>query len=146
MIYMEDICTQRKKLGLSQEKLAELVGVSRNTVSRWEQGSCSPSAENIAALNKQFAQLEQPAPSAEPAAAAAPKAAASAKPKQWPMAVLWIGVACALLIGIISLMGIHSINQRLDPVDTAAPMEEIMRKEVDISSIVEPGTRQPLQP
>lgn len=146
MIQVEDLYTLRKKLGLSQERLAELLGVSRNTVSRWEQGSYKPSAENITALNKLFAQFEEPVPPTEPAVAVVPEPAAPAKPKRWPMAVLCIGVVCALLIGIISLMGIHSINQKLDPVDTAVPMEEMPREEVDISSMLEPIIRQPLQP
>lgn len=33
----------RKKLGLAQEKFATLVGVSRNTVTKWEKGERSPS-------------------------------------------------------------------------------------------------------
>lgn len=146
MIQAEDICTLRKKLGLSQEKLAELLGVSRNTVSRWEQGSCNPSAENIAALNKLFAQLEEPVQPAEPAVAVVPGPAAPARPQRWPMAVLCIGVVCALLIGIISLAGIHSINQKLEPVDAAVPMEELKGEGEDNFSMLEPGTLQPLQP
>jgi DNA-binding transcriptional regulator YiaG len=33
----------RKRLGLTQEKLAVMLGVSCYTVKRWEQGRCKPS-------------------------------------------------------------------------------------------------------
>ena len=38
----EKIVTLRKGRGLSQEALAEQLGVSRQAVSRWEQGSAQP--------------------------------------------------------------------------------------------------------
>lgn len=44
----------RKNSGISQERLAELLGVSRQTVSRWEQGAFTPSAENLAKLSEVF--------------------------------------------------------------------------------------------
>lgn len=40
----------RKRHGLSQEKLAELLDVSRQSVSRWELGTAVPSSENLAAI------------------------------------------------------------------------------------------------
>lgn len=44
----------RMEQGLSQEALAELVNVSRQTVSKWENGAAYPSGENLAALSKVF--------------------------------------------------------------------------------------------
>jgi len=40
----------RKKLGLSQRKLAILAGVSNNAVALWEKGNPKPSADNQAVL------------------------------------------------------------------------------------------------
>ena len=37
----------RQSAGLSQEKMAELVGVSRQAVTKWETGQTSPSTENL---------------------------------------------------------------------------------------------------
>ena len=37
----------RQSAGLSQEKLAELVGVSRQAVTKWETGQSAPSTENL---------------------------------------------------------------------------------------------------
>ena len=38
----------RKKMGLSQAKMAELLGVPANTLSRWELGATVPDAKNLA--------------------------------------------------------------------------------------------------
>ncbi len=41
----------RKKAGLSQDQLAEKIGVSRQAVSKWERGEASPDTENLIALS-----------------------------------------------------------------------------------------------
>ena len=41
----------RAKQGISQEALAELLDVSRQTISKWENGQVRPSAENLARLS-----------------------------------------------------------------------------------------------
>ena len=40
----------REKLGIKQLKMAEMLGVPANTVSRWETGATSPDAESLAAI------------------------------------------------------------------------------------------------
>lgn len=40
----------RESSGFSQEKVAELVGVSRQAVTKWEKGQSSPSSDNLMAL------------------------------------------------------------------------------------------------
>jgi len=45
---------QRKRAGMSQEKVAELVGVSRQAVTKWEADLSAPSTENLFALAKIF--------------------------------------------------------------------------------------------
>lgn len=42
----------RKKKGLSQEELAEKLGVSRQAVSKWERSEASPDTDNLIALAK----------------------------------------------------------------------------------------------
>jgi len=149
MVQETDVRSARKKLGLSQEKLAEKLGVSRNTVSRWEKGEVSPSAENMMALNHLFAQLERPAaaegaPAPGEEAAPPPVTHARTKVKRWPIVLACAGLICALLIGIAALIGFYSVKQQLEP-DSAVPAEEIEREEVDTLPIVS-GTSQPLQP
>lgn len=40
----------RFRQGLSQEKVAELLGVSRQAATKWESGKSLPSSENLLAL------------------------------------------------------------------------------------------------
>ena len=42
----------RKQLGLSQEGLAEKIGVSRQAVSKWERSESSPDTDNLIALSR----------------------------------------------------------------------------------------------
>lgn len=50
----EKILFLRKQRGLSQEALAEKLGVSRQAVSRWETGSALPDAGNLLQLSRLF--------------------------------------------------------------------------------------------
>ena len=50
----EKILTLRKKMGLSQEQLGELVNVTRQTISNWELGETSPNPEQLKLLSKAF--------------------------------------------------------------------------------------------
>ncbi|MGI6181650.1 MAG: helix-turn-helix domain-containing protein [Agathobaculum sp.] len=47
MTLAERIRTYRQQAGLSQDKLAEQVGVSRQAVTKWEAGQTAPSTENL---------------------------------------------------------------------------------------------------
>lgn len=40
----------RKQYGLTQEVVAEKLGVSRQTVAKWERGECLPDIENVISL------------------------------------------------------------------------------------------------
>jgi len=44
----------RQKKGISQSDLAEVLDVSRQAVSRWEQGTARPSSDNLARLSSYF--------------------------------------------------------------------------------------------
>ena len=50
----EKISELRKKNGISQEKLAELIGVSRQAVTKWESGNANPDTENLIRLAEIF--------------------------------------------------------------------------------------------
>lgn len=57
VVYMElnqNIYRLRKEKGLSQEKLAEKINVSRQTISNWELGETSPNPEQLILLSKVF--------------------------------------------------------------------------------------------
>lgn len=44
----------RKKMGISQEELAEKIGVSRQAVSKWERAEASPDTDNLIELSKVY--------------------------------------------------------------------------------------------
>lgn len=50
----EKIYYCRKKAGLSQDALAEKIGVSRQAVSKWELGTAQPELDKLAALARTF--------------------------------------------------------------------------------------------
>lgn len=54
MEFAEKITTLRKSRELTQEQLAERLGVSRQSISKWENGSVVPEVEKIIELSKTF--------------------------------------------------------------------------------------------
>lgn len=50
----EKIYTLRRKSGLSQEQLAEILGVSRQAISKWEGGLSVPESEKLIAISEYF--------------------------------------------------------------------------------------------
>ena len=50
----ERLVSLRKKHGLSQEDLAEKLGVSRQAISKWERVEASPDTDNLIALAKLY--------------------------------------------------------------------------------------------
>ena len=50
-IFGEKLRNHRKKLGMTQEEVAEKVGVSPQAVSKWESGDCLPDCFNLKAIS-----------------------------------------------------------------------------------------------
>ena len=50
----QKILAHRKRRGMSQEELAERLGVSRQAVSCWELGTAQPEAHNVWQLSRLF--------------------------------------------------------------------------------------------
>ena len=44
----------REQAGLTQDKLADLIGVSRTAIARWENGDIEPKLKNLISLAKQL--------------------------------------------------------------------------------------------
>ncbi len=84
----EKIHDCRKKAGLSQDALAEKIGVSRQAVSKWELGTAQPELDKLTALSKVFGVTadwllnddEPEEPSAEPESQEIPQTPAPAYP------------------------------------------------------------------
>lgn len=50
----DNILKLRKSKGLSQEKLGEQIGVTRQTISNWELGETTPNPEQLKLLSKEL--------------------------------------------------------------------------------------------
>lgn len=131
----------RKVRGISQLDLAEAVGVSRQTVSKWENGIIQPSANNLVRLSQvlQFPleaflrddwKLPEPdlAPAAPPAEVPQIPADEVPPPRRRNYRLLAALVAVLAAIGIVA--GVISFNGRGDDMP---PIEEteIEEEEVD---------------
>lgn len=102
----ERIRAQRKRCGLSQEKTAELIGVSRQAVTKWERGQSAPSTENLFKLAEVFGTtvdlLLAPEPQETTPPAGAPQA--GAPQARWKRNALF-ALATAAGYGAIYLLG-----------------------------------------
>lgn len=166
MRFGEKLALLRKQRGMTQLELAEALDISRQAVSRWEQGVSEPSTANLIGIGQLFdvpvdALVNEYAPfppEADAQAAGAkpeeadpeegkpeesedPPQAIPPKPRRW-LAAVCAGVVCALLIGIAALIGSHFFKQRLEP-DNVVPEEQVEWEEVDESVIDEPITLHP---
>lgn len=52
MLFNEMLLKRRKELGMTQDELAAKLAVSRQSVSRWENGECMPDAEKLIRLSE----------------------------------------------------------------------------------------------
>lgn len=87
----------RKERGLSQEALAQALEVSRQAVTKWEDGSSLPSTANLFALAGFFSvPLAELTGTPESTSPAPPAASVSEKERRTRTKVLTIG-ACVLL-------------------------------------------------
>ena len=122
MTFGEKLQKLRRDSGLSQEKLAEQLHVSRQAVSKWELGTAAPDTDNIVRLSKffqvplEYLMLEDcldPAQVAGKPQAPAPEPAE--KPPRWrkwlPLWLLMAGVALeALAYGLCYPMQERSLR------------------------------------
>lgn len=54
MTFAEKLLQLRKREGYSQEELANILGVSRQAISRWEMGTAMPDSSNLLQISKLF--------------------------------------------------------------------------------------------
>lgn len=115
----ETICLLRRQSGLSQEQLAEKLGVSRQAVSKWESGAATPELAHLLALRACFGvpleTLLGEAPPQRPPAGP-PSSPTSRGKRRLGFALCLGGVLCLLAIGLL-LVARPAV---LAPVDTAS--------------------------
>lgn len=122
MQFNEQLTALRRAKGISQETLAEQLGVSRQAVSKWETGTAKPELDNILALcrilevspNELLGDTTQPinelAPSVTVESLKAANVTASAdRKKLLKGTVIWL--ACIILLIILGISLRNSIDR-----------------------------------
>lgn len=96
----------RRQRGLSQEQLAEALGVSRQSISKWESGQTMPEPEKLVAISNYFgASLDtllkgepEPPPAPQPPPAPMPRGMAAGT------VLVLVGVVCLVLWGVLTTL------------------------------------------
>ncbi len=142
MTYGERIKQGREKKGLTQEQLAESLGVSRQAVSKWEMDLSRPARGKLARLSEVLEVPEEAwdAIDAEQAAASRPRD--SARP--WKIAAVVLAALCLALGGILIAGWLTYVNIRVPaesvqgevsiPVEAAGPPETAFPETLPLKS------------
>lgn len=124
----ERLIQLRTENGLSQGDLAERMHVSRQTISRWENGATIPSAESIRLLSQLYGISADALLHGEPPAAAepeaheaepvrpAPEAAAPARPgsRRKLAALLAVVFVVGVIVGVIWCVSTKNVTNKID--------------------------------
>lgn len=102
----EKIYTLRRKSGLSQEQLAEKIGVSRQAISKWEGGLSTPELDKLKALSEYFQVTMDEltgsqGPKAVPGEAKEGKVPAPDNSSKIGVVLCLAGAVCLLLFGVL---------------------------------------------
>lgn len=116
----EKIAKLRRQAGLSQEALCEKLGISRQAVSKWENGTAQPTNDNLAQLAKLFGvtissllddediNIGSSLPAGEPDTQPAPQGSKKEE-KSFKLGVLLQGIAI-IILGITNILQAVSIG------------------------------------
>lgn len=113
----EKIYTLRRKSGLSQEQLAEKIGVSRQAISKWEGGLSTPELDKLKALSEYFQitideLTENQAGGVSEDSAKEAEALTSGKAGESKIGIFFclIGAVCLILFGILTVVHPSSVD------------------------------------
>ena len=114
----EKIYSLRRKSGLSQEQLAEKIGVSRQAISKWEGGLSTPELDKLKALSECFqitidelTENKTTSASGGPAAQERSPAPRQAGESKTGVCLCIIGAVCLILFGILTLTRPSAVDQ-----------------------------------
>lgn len=112
----EKIYALRRKSGLSQEQLAEKIGVSRQAISKWEGGLSTPELDKLKALSEYF-QITMDelicdrVSNAVPDAAGQEKAPTADHQSKTGIVLCLLGAFCLILFGILMIVNPSAAGQ-----------------------------------
>lgn len=139
MLLSENIRETRKKIGLSQEELAEEIGVSRQTISNWEKGINSPPTACLKKMSQRLGVSVLELLGEEPEEQAEKRPAQP--PAEPPLVKKTFRAVCALCAALViaviaAALALHSVSVRLDRLEqekNTVYMGDMEGEEVDAS-------------
>lgn len=107
----ENLYKLRREKGLSQEQLAEIIGVSRQTVSKWENGTSTPELEKLILLSGCFGipvdeLVKGPSNGAQP-----PQPKQDGLPRRLGIGLCILGAVCLTILGILMVLSPAAADQ-----------------------------------
>lgn len=111
MALSEKLYVLRKKGNLSQEQLAEQLGVSRQAISKWESGKAVPESETLISISKYFGvtldylmkENDSPSEVVTDREETQTKTNSGREKRIFGLVACLIGIACLLVWGIVSI-------------------------------------------
>lgn len=109
MSFAKKMIELRKQNGLSQQDLADRLGVSRQAISRWETGAVQPLADSVKSLAQVFQvstdyllnddlDTPTPPPTAQPAPTPQEEPTPTRKHRKWLLALAALAAAAVLVL------------------------------------------------
>lgn len=138
MTFAQKLQELRKGAGLSQEELAERLGVSRQSVSKWELGQAYPETEKIIEISRMFdVSLDVLLKGEEPPASQSPERPAPSRSRSLWLTVL--GILAVLFVSVTALIflfsyssGGHHTGSLEEPASESTFPEEITPPEENV--------------
>lgn len=130
MLFNEKLIQRRKEKGMTQEELAERLSVSRQTVSKWENGDCMPDADKFIRLSDileiSLDELAGREVEVEPIVLPAPEVP---QPKKKLRRILAAAAACLVIGAACFCLGRYVFPAAV-PAGTAAPQATVQKLEL----------------
>ncbi len=119
MALPEKLYTLRKKSGLSQEQLAEQLGVSRQAISKWESGQSVPESDKLIVISNYFKVSldyllkEDDEQQAISEISRSNNSLQTSDKTRWLLGIISCigGIACLIIWGLLSILNPNAPNQ-----------------------------------
>ncbi len=120
MALSEKLYTLRKKSGLSQEQLAEQLGVSRQAISKWESGQSVPESDKLIVISSRFKVSldyllkEDDEQQVIPKEFQADNSLQTSGKTKWLLGIISCigGIVCLIILGLLSILN-HDVSNQL---------------------------------
>lgn len=137
----ERLAEVRMEHRLTQEELADKIGVTRQSISKWERGVISPSAINLIALGKLYGISLDVLVDGEPPAVEQEEA--TPRKKHLPLKIMGAAAAAALVL-LVSAPSVVTIVSAVakekepeEPEDNIIWTDDLVPEDIDLSQVID---------